>query len=263
MKINTKVVFEWNDESKQYEEISCESYDYAGDISECQDYNYPLIYPELQGIGNFDIPSLLDEETEQYLNQSSSGGLLGQPQTLNLSPPSDSQKIDMNALSADINQGGFNESSSTDVSGNVIQQNQNITKKTPNVPIYIETETTDVDSANSSGKNAKPNLGAVEVESDIAETGEKKPWGGLLGKDTKIGKSIGAFGKKGGLLGMAMKGMGVEGAGDIMNQFSGAMNKAMGANKQEPLNQQDYISDVQSAANVSAPTYQRQEGSFY
>lgn len=263
MKINTKVVFEWNDESKQYEEISCESYDYAGDIAECQDYNYPLIYPELQGIGNFDIPSLLDEETEQYLNQSSSGGLLGQPQTLNLSPLSGSQEINMGALSTDKNQGGFNESSSTDASGNVIQQNQNITKKTPNVPIYIETETTDVDSANSSGKNAKPNLGAVEVESDIAETGEKKPWGGLLGPDTKIGKSIGAFGKKGGLLGMAMKGMGVEGAGDIMNQFSGAMNKAMGANKQEPLNQQDYISDVQSAANVSAPTYQRQEGSFY
>ena len=257
MKINTKVVFEWNDESKQYEEISCESYDYAGDIAECQDYNYPLIYPELQGIGNFEIPSLIDEETKQYLNQSSSGGLLGQPQI------SGSQEIDMNALSTDKNQGGFNESSSTDVSGNVIQQNQNITKKTPNVPIYIETETTDVDSANSSGKNAKPNLGAVEVESDIAETGEKKPWGGLLGPDTKIGKSIGAFGKKGGLLGMAMKGMGVEGAGDIMNQFTGAMNKAMGADEQQPLNQQDYISDVQSAANVSAPTYQRQEGSFY
>jgi hypothetical protein len=92
---------------------------------------------------------------------------------------------------------------------------------------------------------------------------DKKPWGGLLGPDTKIGKSIGNFGKKGGLLGMAMKGMGVEGAGDIMNQFTGAMSKVMGANKQEPLNQQDYISDVQSAANHPTQTYQRPEGSFY
>jgi hypothetical protein len=36
MKINTKVVFEWNDESKQYEEIYCESYDYDGEVAECQ-----------------------------------------------------------------------------------------------------------------------------------------------------------------------------------------------------------------------------------
>tara|TARA_Y100000310_G_scaffold169506_1_gene169569 strand:+ start:1817 stop:1981 length:165 start_codon:yes stop_codon:yes gene_type:complete len=33
MKINTKVVFEWNPESKQYEEIYCDSYDYDGDVS--------------------------------------------------------------------------------------------------------------------------------------------------------------------------------------------------------------------------------------
>ena len=36
MKINTKVVFEWNDESKQYEEVYCESYDYDGEVAECQ-----------------------------------------------------------------------------------------------------------------------------------------------------------------------------------------------------------------------------------
>ena len=32
MKINTKVVFEWNDDTKQYEEIYCESYDYDGEV---------------------------------------------------------------------------------------------------------------------------------------------------------------------------------------------------------------------------------------
>ena len=36
MKINTKVVFEWNDDTKQYEEIYCESYDYNGEVAECQ-----------------------------------------------------------------------------------------------------------------------------------------------------------------------------------------------------------------------------------
>jgi hypothetical protein len=36
MKINTKVVFEWNPESKQYEEIYCDSYDYDGEVSQCQ-----------------------------------------------------------------------------------------------------------------------------------------------------------------------------------------------------------------------------------
>ena len=38
MKINTKVVFEWNDESKQYEEVYSESYDYDGEIAESQVY---------------------------------------------------------------------------------------------------------------------------------------------------------------------------------------------------------------------------------
>ena len=36
MKINTKVVFEWNPESKQYEEIYCDSYDYDGEVDQCQ-----------------------------------------------------------------------------------------------------------------------------------------------------------------------------------------------------------------------------------
>jgi len=35
MKINTKVVFEWNDDTKQYEEIYCESYDYNGEVAYC------------------------------------------------------------------------------------------------------------------------------------------------------------------------------------------------------------------------------------
>ena len=35
MKINTKVVFEWNDVTKQYEEIYCESYDYNGEEAYC------------------------------------------------------------------------------------------------------------------------------------------------------------------------------------------------------------------------------------
>ena len=38
MKINTKVVFEWNPKSKQYEEIYCDSYEYDGEVAECQ-YN--------------------------------------------------------------------------------------------------------------------------------------------------------------------------------------------------------------------------------
>ena len=52
MKINTKVVFEWNPKSKQYEEIYCDSYEHDGEVAECQvwgtdpsrrrtDYNYP------------------------------------------------------------------------------------------------------------------------------------------------------------------------------------------------------------------------------
>ena len=36
MKINTKVVFEWNPKSKQYEEIYCDSYEYDGEVAECQ-----------------------------------------------------------------------------------------------------------------------------------------------------------------------------------------------------------------------------------
>ena len=42
MKINTKVVFEWNPESKQYEEVYCESYEYDGEVAECQ-------YPHEEG----------------------------------------------------------------------------------------------------------------------------------------------------------------------------------------------------------------------
>jgi len=64
MKINTKVVFEWNPKSKQYEEIYCDSYEHDGEVAECQvwgtdpsrrrtDYNYPN--PERQ-IG---MPSLM------------------------------------------------------------------------------------------------------------------------------------------------------------------------------------------------------------
>ena len=36
MKINTKVVFEWNPKSKQYEEVYCDSYEYNGEVAECQ-----------------------------------------------------------------------------------------------------------------------------------------------------------------------------------------------------------------------------------
>ena len=36
MKINTKVVFEWNPKSKQYEEIYCDSYEHDGEVAECQ-----------------------------------------------------------------------------------------------------------------------------------------------------------------------------------------------------------------------------------
>jgi len=36
MKINTKVVFEWNPKSKQYEEVYCDSYEYDGEVAECQ-----------------------------------------------------------------------------------------------------------------------------------------------------------------------------------------------------------------------------------
>ena len=36
MKINTKVVFEWNPKSKQYEEVYCDSYEHYGEVAECQ-----------------------------------------------------------------------------------------------------------------------------------------------------------------------------------------------------------------------------------
>jgi hypothetical protein len=55
MKINTKVVFEWNPESKQYEEIYCDSYDYDGEVSECQNW-YNQLYNQLFGGGSRDLP---------------------------------------------------------------------------------------------------------------------------------------------------------------------------------------------------------------
>ena len=36
MKINTRAVFEWNAKSKQYEEVYCDSYEYNGEVAECQ-----------------------------------------------------------------------------------------------------------------------------------------------------------------------------------------------------------------------------------
>ena len=54
MKINTKVVFEWNPESKQYEEIYCDSYDYDGEVSECQNW-YNQLYNQLFGGGSRDL----------------------------------------------------------------------------------------------------------------------------------------------------------------------------------------------------------------
>ena len=36
MKINTKVVFEWNPKFKQYEEVYCDSYEHDGEVAECQ-----------------------------------------------------------------------------------------------------------------------------------------------------------------------------------------------------------------------------------
>ena len=109
---------------------------------------------------------------------------------------------------------------------------------------------------------------AEEAEVPSAASGAQggtqgnKPWGGLLGPDTKWGKKIGDFGKKGGLLGMAMKGMGVENAGGIMGQFTGAMSGMLGGGQQSAP-QQDYTSEVQNAASFAPPSYQRQQGSFY
>ena len=36
MKINTRAVFEWSPKSKQYEEVYCDSYEYNGEVAECQ-----------------------------------------------------------------------------------------------------------------------------------------------------------------------------------------------------------------------------------
>ncbi len=44
MKINTKVIFEWNPESKQYEEIYCDSYDYDGEVDKCQEWEDKIRY---------------------------------------------------------------------------------------------------------------------------------------------------------------------------------------------------------------------------
>lgn len=35
MKITTREVFQWNKDSKEYESIECESYDYSGEIAKC------------------------------------------------------------------------------------------------------------------------------------------------------------------------------------------------------------------------------------
>jgi len=48
MKINTKVVFEWNPKSKQYEEIYCDSYEYDGEVAECQ---FKTMWSQ-RGLGN-------------------------------------------------------------------------------------------------------------------------------------------------------------------------------------------------------------------
>lgn len=63
MKINTKVIFEWNDESKQYEEVYCESYDYDGEVAECQgtDPVNPL------NLGAFGVGSTLMSTAMPYL----------------------------------------------------------------------------------------------------------------------------------------------------------------------------------------------------
>ena len=96
----------------------------------------------------------------------------------------------------------------------------------------------------------------------LLNVGGSQPWGGILGS-TQWGKGIskkfGDFGKKGGLLGMAMKGMGVEGAGDMMSQFTGAMQGGGAAGGQP-----QYVSNVQNAANVMPQAFQNPvRGSFY
>ena len=92
--------------------------------------------------------------------------------------------------------------------------------------------------------------------------GGSQPWGGILGSTQwgqGISKKFGDFGKKGGLLGMAMKGMGVEGAGDMMSQFTGGMQGGGAAGGQP-----QYVSNVQNAANMMPQAFQNQSpGSFY
>ena len=355
MKINTKVVFEWNDKSEQYEEISCESYDYAGEIALCQedvdaeeelgrleqdieDYkkawqkaainrdtasykHYQSLLSTAQTKQKALVTKIKEHkaaklrretlgekqaaelaaaeleaaqaeasriiEQERQANQalidnkkeeSGSGGLLGAGEGgQSLNPDILEEKSEFEINEEALEPTGHTVNISTDTSGAIEEQR---IKSGTDVPESDATEISGTADAENPESESDA-FGVVVTDKQISsepefdasgeksETGEKKTWGGLLGmgKDTKIGKSIGksigAFGKKGGLLGMAMKGMGVEGAGDIMNQFTGAMSGVMGDNKQEPLNQEDYISDVQSAANVSTPTYQRQEGSFY
>ena len=92
--------------------------------------------------------------------------------------------------------------------------------------------------------------------------GGSQPWGGILGSTQwgqGISKKFGDFGKKGGLLGMAMKGMGVEGAGDMMSQFTGGMQGGGAAGGQP-----QYLSNVENAANMMPQAFQNQSpGSFY
>ena len=85
MKINTKVVFEWNPESKQYEEVYCESYDYDGEVAKCQDEEEEDItvrLPQEQGedfwkqwAQNFFKENPLHEATKAYKSSVASGSL--------------------------------------------------------------------------------------------------------------------------------------------------------------------------------------------
>jgi len=67
MKINTKVVFEWNDESKQYEEVYSESYDYDGEIAESQEYGagLSLLYRDM-GIEEAEERKLYEEQLKEH-----------------------------------------------------------------------------------------------------------------------------------------------------------------------------------------------------
>jgi hypothetical protein len=67
MKINTKVVFEWNDESNQYEEVYSESYDYDGEIAESQEYGAgrSLLYRDM-GIEEAEERKLYEEQLIEH-----------------------------------------------------------------------------------------------------------------------------------------------------------------------------------------------------